>query len=463
MKKKLVILYLVFSSIASYADLNLDLPDLNLPNISENSDTFNASNNNLEGLTILRQFRRNNQTIENPEINLWIRSLGNTLTASAPYSSTPFYFIIAKDQSINAFATKSGVVVINTGLILQTTTESELAAVIAHEIAHITQHHLKRMQERANNNKLALNAGLLAGVIAASKDPQAGQAIISANIATRIQQQLSFSREAETEADRVGLRILARAGFNPKGMPRFLAKLEQFNNKKSANILEYVQSHPLTLKRINDTQNRANKLPYNSSKESVQYLYMREKIRALSINANKSVPINIPANIQQYSKAAQFQQGGRYSSALSLLNYNSHNIPEVILISQLLNKLKHYTQATALLAPLVKIYPGDTSLSIPLTRSLIGSNQLNKAWHIISDVHPSEQTSLDYFETRQKIAQLTGRKSQAYQSIANLKIRISDYDSAAAHLRSAIKFSDSNSNLYQLQKQLKSIKNLVQK
>ena len=458
MNKTLILLYLLLFSTASYADLNLELPDLDLPDINDNSGAFGTSNSNIQtGLTTLRQLRRNNQAIENPEINLWIRSLGNTLTASAPRSSTPFYFIVAKDQTINAFATKGGVVVINAGLILQTRSESELAAVIAHEIAHITQRHLDRMQEKANNNRLALNAGLLAGVIAASKDPQAGQAIISANIATIMHQQLSFSREAEAEADRVGLRILARAGFEPKGMPSFLARLEQFNNKKNANILEYMQNHPLTLKRITDTQIRANKLGYKSRKKSAQYLYMREKIRALSINTNKNIPNSIPSHIQKYSKAVQLKQDGHYATALALTNKHSRNTSEVILISQLLNKLKRYSQTTSLLTPLIKIYPEDVSLSLPLVNALMESNQLEKAWELISDIEPSEQTSLNYFEMRQKVAQLTHRRLQAFQSVAEQKIRIGDYKSATALIRSAIKLSNSSSSLYKLQQQLKDI------
>ena len=178
-----------------------------------------------QGLVILRKLRASGKLIENPEINLWIRSLGNRLVSRAPNSPNPFYFVVSRDSSVNAFATLGGVVVINSGLILRTSSESELAAVLAHEIAHITQRHIPRMLEKAKNNKLATSAALLAGVLAASKDPQVGAAIINTSLAASAHKQLAFGRDAEAEADRVGLRILASSGLNLKRCRAFCKNL----------------------------------------------------------------------------------------------------------------------------------------------------------------------------------------------------------------------------------------------
>ena len=195
MKPLIFTLLILFASHTATAELNLELPNLNLPNLGGGSSAFaNSSVERQKGLTILRKFRSSNKIIEDPEINLWIRSLGNKLITHAPRSSSPFYILVSKDPAINAFATMGGVIVVNSGLILNTSSESELAAVIAHEIAHITQHHISRMIEKAKNNKLATNAALLAGILASSKDSQAGQAIINTAIATMAHQQLSFSR-----------------------------------------------------------------------------------------------------------------------------------------------------------------------------------------------------------------------------------------------------------------------------
>lgn len=457
--KIIFITILLLASFSAKAELNLELPNLNLPDLGSSSNSFTSVQDRQLGLKILRKLRSSNQIIEDPEINLWIRSLGNRLVASAPRSSSPFYFLVSKDPSVNAFATMGGVIVINAGLILHTSTESELAAVLAHEIAHVTQQHISRMMEKAENNKFATNAALLAGIIAGSKDSQAGQAIIHATIATMAHKQLSFSREAESEADRVGIRILARAGFNPKGMPHFLAKLEQFNDDKYANVMEYLQNHPLTLKRVSDTQTRARQLGNFKGTENISYLFMREKIRAL-INSNLPSPTNTPENIKKYSKALQLKQRRNYPQALKLLGNSSRKSSEAIVIAQLLNKQRKYQQSINILNPLINIYPEDEALSIPLTQAYLGLGQVKNAWRLLNEINISEQTSLEFFEAFQEVARLYRKSSQAYRAAANRNIRIGAYKAASIQLRQAIKLPGANSNeILDMQQQLDGLNN----
>lgn len=460
-KKLITISVFIFCSLSTKAELKLDLPDLNLPNLGTQSGTIiSSAKNRQQGLKILRDFRRSNKVIEDPEINIWIRSLGNRLVSNAPRSSSPLYFVVSKSQSINAFATLGGVIVINAGLILRTNTESELAAVIAHEIAHVTQNHLLRMVEKADSNKLATGVAVLAGVIASSKDPQAGQAILSATVASMAHSQLSFSREAETEADRVGLRILARSGFNPVGMPNFLKKLELFSSDRNANVTEYLRSHPLTIKRVSDTRFRARKMGAFRGRENVSYLYMREKVRAL-INAGIATPSNLPSNIKKYAKAQQLKRQRKYPYALKLIGSSSRKIPEAILIAQLLNRQRQYKKTIHLLKPLINVYPGDEALSIPLAQAYVADRQVDQAWKLLSDISPSEQTSLEFFDAAQEIARLARKPSQAYQSVARRNIRIGDYKSARLQLRRAIKLPGSTTNeIIEMQNELNALKSL---
>ena len=445
------------------AELNLELPGLNLPTLGGQSNRFiTASKARQQGFKTLRAMRRSNQTVEDPEINLWIRSLGNKLVSNAPQSSTPLYFIISKKQSINAFATFGGVIVVNIGLILETDTESELAAVLAHEIAHVTQNHISRMLEKASANKFATSAAVFAGILASSKDPQAGQAILSATLATMAHKQLSFSREAETEADRVGLRILSRSGFNPIGMPSFLKKLERFNNKKNISVTEYLRSHPLTFKRIVDTQNRAKRLGVFHRRENSNYLYMREKLRYL-VQSNTSSPNNLPINIKRYAKAEKLNHQRNYALALKFTSNFSKKIPEVLLITELQNKQRKYQQTIRILKPLVAIYPGDEALSISLANAYLGVRQAKQAWLVLNDVTVSEQTSLEYFDIYQKAAKFSGKTSQAYRAVANRNIRIGSYKAAAYQLRQAMKFPDATgSELLLMQKELSIVEDLLE-
>ncbi len=458
MKKIIALIITVLFTSLTNAELNLELPDLNLPDLGgQSSITVESLSEKEIGLKILRGLRASGNVIEDPELNTWIRSIGNRLSSNAPRSSTPYYFVISRDQSINAFATLGGVIVVNAGLILRTNSESELAAVIAHEIAHITQRHIPRMISKAEGNKFASGAALVAGILASTKDPEAGQAIINLSLATMAHNQLAFSREAEAEADRVGLRILARAGFNPKAMPLFLAKLEQFSDGDSAEVREYLQNHPLTIKRVSDTQSRAQRIRGYKEKSSKSYLYMREKTRRIS-KSNMSLPNQLSENIRNYSAALKLTQRNEYDSALKMISGKS--FPESVLRGKLLNELKRYKEAVLELEPLLKIYLGNEALSQILSRAYLSMGQLDVAWDIVNDVSISEQTSLEFFEEKQEVARVTRRNSLVYRISAEQNIRKGDYSAAETLLRQALKLpSISVNELLMIQKRLDQIKN----
>ncbi len=461
MKKTITIIsaLLLITRLAS-ADLNLELPNLNLPSLGDQGSIISSNFPEREhGLSILRKLRSQGRLVEDPEINTWIRSLGNRLTANAPRSITPFYFVVSRDLSVNAFATIGGVIVINTGLILESESESELAAVMAHEIAHITQRHIFRMIDNSKNNKLARSATLLAGIIASSKNSQAGQAIITATAATMAHKQLAFSRSAESEADRVGIRILARSGFNPKAMPSFLKKLDKFSNNEDSDIREFLQNHPLTLKRISDTQVRARSLGFHKNKSNNSYLYMKEKARSIS-NTSRQAPSLLPKKIKNYSKALRQAKLQKYAQALQIIGSGSKQISEALLIATLLNKQHKYKEVIALLTPLSDLYIGNESLSISLANVYLSTGQRQLAWQILDNVTESEQTSLIYFETKQRTASLIGNNSEAYRSAAERNIRMGNYKSAIALLTRAIKSPHTKaSQLPQMQARLTQIKN----
>jgi len=256
----------------------------------------------INGLKILRKLRASKEYIEDPEVSEWIRALGNRLVSRSLGSTSPFYFLVSKNTSLNAFATEGGVVVINAGLILKSDSESEVAAVLSHEIAHVSQRHITRLKAKAEKIEWGSKAALVAGLIANTKNPQAGQAILNTTMATIAHKQLAFTREAEAEADREGLRILTRAGYDPLAMPSVLQKLEQFANNNTAGVREYLQSHPLTQRRVSDTFVRAKRLGKHQRKSWPTFFYVREKIRVLS-NSPISTPNNVTASVKRYSMA----------------------------------------------------------------------------------------------------------------------------------------------------------------
>lgn len=467
MNKKHTAIFFILLSMIVYgvakAELNLSLPKNNLPIVEGTSFSSPAATfkERTIGLSILRKLRSQGRIIEDPEINIWVRSLGNKLVTRAPSSPSPFYFVVSKETSVNAFATLGGVIVVNAGLILNTSSESELASVIAHEIAHVTQRHIPRMIEKAESNKFVTGAALLAGMIAASKNSEAGQAIINTTLATTAHRQLSFSREAESEADRVGLRVLANAGFNPMAMPAFLQKLERYNDNNSE-IREFLQNHPLTIKRVSDTFARASRYGKRNTRDQTGYLYMREKIRA-EVNANQIPPNALPVKVKNYSAALRAKKQRAYSIALNLLN-NGQTIPEKILIAELLNEQQKFSQTITVLKPLLKIYPGNEAITLPLVQALMPVGRIIEAWKFINEVNMTEQTSIETLEVKQEVARYMGKTALAYHAAALKSIRHGRYKAADSQLRQAIKSPGASLNeIREMEELLKEIAQIKRK
>ena len=433
-----------------------------MPDLGGNSGHYiSAVSEAQQGLRILRTLRARGSLIENPEVNLWIRSLGNKLAARAPNTATPFYFAVAKDLSVNAFATLGGVVVVNAGLILRSESESELAAVMSHEIAHVTQRHIQRIMAEAEKNKFATGAALVVGAIAATQGSETGAAILNATLAASVHKQLSFGRGAESEADRVGLRILASAGFNPMAMPSFLQKLEQFDDSKTADIREFLQNHPLSVKRVGDTTFRAKRYGPYKGRENISYLYMREKVRALTA-ASSSVHQNVSTKIKNYANALKLQKRGAYAQSIQASKIkNTQNISEAVLLAELYNKQKQYQQTILLLNPLIRIYPGNEAITAPLAQAFAALGNVPRAWKVLQDVNVSEQTSLEIFEIKQEIARLMSNTSSAYRAVAERSIRTGRYKAAELQLQQAIRFPGSSIlELQEMQQLLNSIRSI---
>ena len=178
------------------------------------------------GAIFMRQIRAQLPVIDDPEIEDYAQSLGYKLLSGAGEGSLDFYFFVIADPIINAFAIPGGYIGIHSGLITSTESESELAAVIAHEIAHVTQRHIARSIAAAEGTQYATLAAVIAGILIGTQNSQAGQAAIAGATAAGTQSRLNFTRSNEQEADRVGINMMAKAGYDPRAMPAFFEKLD---------------------------------------------------------------------------------------------------------------------------------------------------------------------------------------------------------------------------------------------
>ena len=235
------------------------------------------------GAQAMHSLQQAGALLDDPEVDAYLDSLGRRLLAADPASDgQAFHFFVVDDREINAFALPGGYIGINRGLILASQSESELASVLAHEISHVTQHHIARQLAARSGSQLLTTAALLATVVAAaSGNGQAAMAAASGATAAQLQSQINYTREHEHEADRIGFQHLADAGFDPRAMAAFFERLQRSTRlMDGGSTPAYLRSHPLTHERIAEAEDRAFSRPYRQVPDSREYPLVRALLRS---------------------------------------------------------------------------------------------------------------------------------------------------------------------------------------
>ncbi len=237
------------------------------------------------GERIMREIRRNRDYLDDAPLREYLNSLGATLLAVRPdargEAQYDFFFFAVRDPMLNAFALPGGFIGVHSALILAAQTESELAAVMSHEIGHVAQRHIARMIGKQKQDALIPLAGMILGALAATASPDAGMAVMMGGQGLAIQRQLNFSRDAEREADRVGLEIMREAGFETSGMINFFGRLQQASRGYSDTAPAYLRSHPLTTERIADIEARTRDLRYRQRADSMDFPLIQARVKVL--------------------------------------------------------------------------------------------------------------------------------------------------------------------------------------
>lgn len=235
------------------------------------------------GEEVVRQIRASGQYLDDPEVNDYVNMLGHRLIAASTDVHTDFTFFAVNSPEINAFALPGGFVGVNVGLILMTQTESELASVLAHEITHVTQHHIARSIAAQKDSMLLSLAGLALAILAArggSSSGDAATAAIAGSQALAIQHQINFTRSQEAEADRIGFQRLVAAGFDPNAMATMLERMQRATRFAEGDVPAYLQDHPVTYERIAEAKARAANVPYRQVPDSLDYDMVRALLRS---------------------------------------------------------------------------------------------------------------------------------------------------------------------------------------
>ncbi len=231
------------------------------------------------GESIMRDIRLHDPAFDDdPEATEYLNVLGNRLVSNSQDTRQDFEFFLVRDPTLNAFALPGGYIGVHTGTIVNAQSESELAAVLAHEIAHVTQHHMARMVSKQGQLSVAMLAAMALAIIA--RDSQVGSAAAAIGQAGVITAQIGFTREFEREADHIGFPILEKSGFDVRAMPSFFLRMQKAGRLYENNAPAYLRTHPVTTERIADAQNRIQGLAYRQMPDSLDFQLVRAKLRA---------------------------------------------------------------------------------------------------------------------------------------------------------------------------------------
>jgi predicted Zn-dependent protease len=237
------------------------------------------------GEQIMRDIRRDRDYLDDAPVLEYLNNFGAGLIAASPVvrgeAGYDFFFFAVRDPALNAFALPGGFIGVHSGLLLAAQTESELASVLAHEIGHVSQRHIARMLGNQRQDSLIPLASMVLGALAAHASPDAAAAIMMGGQGLAIQRQLDFSRDAEREADRVGLQILQEGGFDSSGMVAFFGRLQTASRTHSDSAPPYLRSHPMTTERIADITARTRDQRYRQRVDSLDFHLIRSRMRVL--------------------------------------------------------------------------------------------------------------------------------------------------------------------------------------
>ncbi len=423
---------------------------LNLPEMGDASTTIlSADEDKRLGQAFMRNIRSQVQLVESPEINTYMNALGYRLLGSAN-SQQPFTFFVVDDPSINAFAGPGGYIGIHTGLILAAESEGELAAVMAHEIAHVTQRHLARAFQKASAGSLQTAAAILAAILIGN--PNVTQAAIALSTASNIQQQLNFTRDHEREADRVGIEILAQAGYDPRQMPAFFTRLQQASRYMQSDLPELLRTHPVTPSRIADSSNRAEQFPPVKVQEGDDFYLVQallhthhderqERLKALTANKEPTVA--------QIYEQALWQLGAANLPRAKALNQELlSKAPEKDLFIALQARIElqqnNLAAAEERLAAALKLYPNHPLLTVLQVETQLRQDKASAAVALLRQlILQQERFPLpSYYQLLAKAEMANGRDSDSYQALAEYYYLIGQTRTAIEQLKIALERTD---------------------
>ncbi len=436
----------------------IEAKEIALPDIGDSAGALISPQQEYAiGLSFYWHLQQSVKLVDDPEINHYLRQLGYRLVANSDAPYLRFTFFMVQNPTVNAFAAPGGFVGMHSGLFLTAENEDEVASVLAHEIAHITQRHLLRSYEKARQMNIPMTIGMIAAALLGAADPQMGTAAAMAVQAGGVQYQLNFTRDNEEEADNLGMQILVRAGFNPMAMPAFFEKLQKAGRFYGRDTVpEFLRTHPVTTSRIADARGRAAQYVTKAHPiDALQFYLMREKLRVLlASDVNLLLPYYREAmqkGVDKYKHAVQYGYGlalaaaGHFGQARNQLQRLIDQDPERLAYQLALARIDIRTgQLAAALQryqQMQQIYPDDQALTLEQVTALLQAGQPQQARQLLLKQRDTGTALQQVYQLLAKTEQALGHRSQAHRWLAEYYYQSGQLEQAIDQLQIAAKFA----------------------
>jgi len=395
--------------------------------------------------------------VDDAEVNEYLDRLGHRLVSASNDPTGEFHFFAIRDAQVNAFAMFGGYIGVNTGTILTAQSESELAAVIAHEISHVTQHHLARHISTQKQNTILGMIAMAAALLAARSNSQAAAATIAGSEAAMVQSQLAFSRDFEREADRLGFETLEKAGFDSRGMADFFERLQRATRVYENNAPVYMRSHPLTTERISDMQNRQARVPYKQVRDGIDFQFVRAKLRA-QLGAPRDATGEFEALLRdrkfssetatRFGYAHALLRAKKYPQAEQEAEFVRRQKTGSLMAENLLAEIKagagDLTAAATLYRDALQRFPTSRSLAYGYADTLFAQRNYDRLQAFLEEQVQSYSSDYRIYNLLAKTYAVQGRQLAQHRALAEMYVLQGRLAQAVEQLQFAQKANDGN-------------------
>lgn len=410
------------------------------------------------GQSFYWRIQQSTDLIDDPEVNSYLQSLGYRLVAESASPHLSFTFFMVPALSVNAFAAPGGFIGTHSGLVLASESEDELASVLAHEIAHVTQRHLLRGFEKQKNLSVPMTAATIAAALLVAVSPKAGSAALMAVQAGGVQMQIDNTRAHEKEADNLGMQNLVRSGFDAHAMPSFFERLQKESRFYTGNAVpEFLRTHPVTSNRIAEARGRAATYPLQRQlSDPLQFYLIREKLRVMTVNnigdlsqlyaetLKTGNSLNLTATRYGYSLA--LLKLGEYTKARKqlqiLIDEDNDRLSYQLALAEIEIAVGRLPVALAIYEEDQRLYPDDQALSLMQVKALLKANLPEQAIKILHRQLELGNPSQVLYQQLAQAESALGHKSQSHSWLAEYYFSAGRITQATDQLRLAAKFAE---------------------